>query len=195
MSDHHHDHRGHSFSHENTFRAFIAIDIEPDAKKELSHLAGTIKSQCHGSFPSSDMYHMTLAFLGDITLTQADAMCRVLEEVAEKYEPFELKLCRLGYFAQPESATVLCSTERNNTLQSLAQDVYRAAWDVRIPFDDKPFKAHITLGRRVDLSTIRLNSIEVNHVPFTVKGLTLYKSILHQSGPTYQAMAEIGFEN
>ncbi|MGX8681141.1 MAG: 2'-5' RNA ligase family protein, partial [Spirochaetales bacterium] len=92
MSDHHQHHRERTFSHENTFRAFIAIDIESDAKKELSHLAGTIKSQCHGSFPTSDMYHMTLAFLGDITLTQADAMCRVLEEVAEKYEPFELKL-------------------------------------------------------------------------------------------------------
>jgi 2'-5' RNA ligase len=195
MSDHHHEHRGRSFGHENTFRAFIAIDIEPEARKELSHLAGTIKSQCHGSFPSSDMYHMTIAFLGDITLTQADAMCRVLEEVAEKYKPFVLKLCRLGYFAQPESATVFCSTERDNTLLSLAQDVYRAAWDVRIPFDDKPFRAHITLGRRVDLSTIRLNSIEVNHVPFTVKGLTLYKSVLHPSGPTYQAMANIDFEN
>ena len=195
MSDHHHEHRGRNFNHENTFRAFIALDIETEAKKELARISAAIKSQCHGSFPPTESYHMTMAFLGDITLTQADAICRVLEEVAEKYDPFELKLCRLGYFAQPESATVFCSTERDNTLLSLAQDVYRAAWDVRIPFDDKPFRAHITLGRRVDLSTIRLNSIEVNHVPFIVKGLTLYKSILHQSGPNYQAMAKIDFEN
>ena len=81
----------------------------------------------------------------------------------------------------------------DNTLISLAQDVYRAAWDVRIPFDDKPFRAHITLGRRVDLSTIRLNSIDVNHVPFTVKGLTLYKSTLRPSGPIYEAINNIAF--
>ncbi|MBP5162407.1 MAG: RNA 2',3'-cyclic phosphodiesterase [Spirochaetales bacterium] len=173
MSDRHHDHRPRNFGRENTFRAFIALDIEDNARHELSRLASLLKEQCHGSYPSSDMYHMTVAFLGDITIPQAEALSRVLEEVAEKYDPFVLKLCRLGYFAQPESATVFCSTERDNTLISLAQDVYRAAWDVRIPFDDKPFRAHITLGRRVDLSTIRLNSIEVNHVPFTVKGLTL----------------------
>ena len=193
MSERHHDHRPRNFNHPNTFRAFIALDIGAEARKELSRLAGSIKGLCHGSYPSSDMYHMTVAFLGDITDVQADAMCRVLEDVAEKYKPLDLKLCRLGYFAQPEAATVFCSTERDNTLLSLAQDVYRAAWDVRIPFDDKPFRAHITLGRRVDLSTIRLNSIEVNHVPFTVRGLTLYKSTLRPSGPIYEALAEIPF--
>ena len=195
MSERHHDHRPRNFGREHTFRAFIAIDLSTDAKHELSRLAGAIKSQCKGSYPSSDMYHMTVAFLGDITDVQSDAICSVLEEVAQKYKPFELKLCRLGYFAQPEAATVFCSTERDNTLLSLAQDVYRAAWDVRIPFDDKPFRAHITLGRRVDLSTIRLNSIEVEHVPFTVEGLTLYKSTLHPSGPTYEVVASIPFSN
>ena len=189
MSDRHHDHRPRNFGRENTFRAFIALEIEDNARHELSRLASLLKEQCHGSYPSSDMYHMTVAFLGDITIPQAEALSRVLEEVAKKYDPFVLKLCRLGYFAQPESATVFCSTERDNTLISLAQDVYRAAWDVRIPFDDKPFRAHITLGRRVDLSTIRLNSIEVNHVPFTVKGLTLYKSTLRPSGPIYEAVS------
>ena len=189
MSDHHHDHRPRNYGRENTFRAFLALDINDAAKAELSRLSGLLKAQCHGSFPSADMYHMTLAFLGDITATQADALINVLEGVAQKYSPFDLRLCRLGYFAQPDSATVFCSTERDNTLLSLAQDVYRAAWDVRIPFDDKPFRAHITIGRRVDLSTIRLNSIEVNHVPFTVKGLTLYKSTLHPSGPIYEAVS------
>ena len=193
MSDRHHDHRPRNYGRENTFRAFIALDIEDNARHELSRLASLLKEQCHGSYPSSDMYHMTVAFLGDITIPQAEALTRVLEEVADKYDPFVLKLCRLGYFAQPESATVFCSTERDNTLISLAQDVYRAAWDVRIPFDDKPFRAHITLGRRVDLSTIRLNSIEVNHVPFTVKGLTLYKSTLRPSGPIYEALERIDF--
>ncbi len=193
MSDRKHEHRPRNYGKDRTFRAFIAIDVSLDAKAELSRLAGVLKSSCHGSYPSPDMYHMTVAFLGDISPVQADAMVRVLEEVAEKYKPFELKLCRLGYFAMPNAATVFCSTERDNTLLSLAQDVYRAAWDVRIPFDDKPFRAHITLGRRVDLSSIRLNTIEVEHVPFTVNGLTLYKSTLRPSGPIYEALETVSF--
>lgn len=193
MSDRHHEHRPRNYGHENTFRAFLALDINDGAKAELSRLSGLLKAQCHGSYPSSCMYHMTLAFLGDITATQADALLNVLEGVARKYHPFDLRLCRLGYFAQPDSATVFCSTERDNTLLSLAQDVYRAAWDVRIPFDDKPFRAHITLGRRVDLSSIRLNSIEVNHVAFPASGITLYKSTLRPSGPIYEALEQIRF--
>ena len=193
MSDHHYEHRPRNYGRETTFRAFLAIDINDAAKAELSRLAAQLKGQCHGSFPTSDMYHMTLAFLGDITETQAEALCRVLEGVAEKYSPFDLRLCRLGYFAMPNSATVFCSTERDNTLLSLAQDVYRAAWDVRIPFDDKPFRANITLGRRVDLSSIRLNTLEVEHVAFPVKGITLYKSTLRPSGPIYEALEHISF--
>lgn len=193
MSDRRYEHRPRNYAHEGTFRAFIALDIADDARAELSRQAARLKSQCHGSFPTSDMYHMTVAFLGDITLTQADALLRVLEEVAEKYDPFTLRLCRLGFFGQSESATVFCSTERDNTLLSLAQDVYRAAWDVRIPFDDKPFRAHITLGRRVDLSPVRLNTIEVEHVPFIVDGLTLYKSTLRPSGPIYERISFSSF--
>ena len=193
MSDRKFEHRPRNYGKDRTFRAFIAIDVSSEAKAELSRLAGLLKASCHGSFPSQDMYHMTVAFLGDISPLQADAMMRVLEDVAEKYKPFDLKLCRLGYFAMPNAATVFCSTERDNTLLSLAQDVYRSAWDVRIPFDDKPFRAHITLGRRVDLSSIRLNSIEVNHIPFTVKGLTLYKSTLRPSGPIYEALETVEF--
>ena len=193
MSERVHERRPRNFGRENTFRAFLAIDIEEQARHELSRIAGLLKGQCRGSYPSSDMYHMTLAFLGDITFAQAEALCRVLEGVADCFQPFELRLCRLGYFAQPEAATVFCSTERNNTLLSLAQDVYRAAWEVRIPFDDKQFRAHITLGRRVDLSTVRLNSIDVQNVPFTVKGITLYKSTLHPSGPVYEALEHIEF--
>ena len=32
MSERHHDHRPRNFNHPNTFRAFIAIDIEPEAR-------------------------------------------------------------------------------------------------------------------------------------------------------------------
>lgn len=193
MSERSYERRPRASLHEKTFRAFIAIDVQEEARKELSRLAAQLKGECKGSYPTSDMYHMTVAFLGDITPAKADGMCRVLEEVSEKYKPFDLTLCRLGYFNQIESATVFCSTARDNMLLSLAQDVYRAAWDCRIPFDDKPFRAHITLGRRVDLNSIRLNSISVKPVSFTVKGLTLYKSTLRPCGPTYEAIETIAF--
>lgn len=193
QSNSHQSNSRRSHQMKQTFRAIIAIDITTAAKAELSRLASLLKSQCKGSYPTSDMYHMTIAFLGDITDLQASALCRVLTERMQVYTPFELTLCRLGYFAQPDSATVFCSTEQSDTLLSLAQDVYRAAWDVQIPFDEKKFRAHITLGRRVDLSPIRLNTISVQRISFTVSGLTLYKSTLTPSGPIYTPLQFISF--
>ena len=62
MSERVHERRPRNFGRENTFRAFLAIDIEEQARHELSRIAGLLKGQCRGSYPSSDMYHMTLAF-------------------------------------------------------------------------------------------------------------------------------------
>lgn len=170
-------------------RTFLALDVSQEAKAELSRLSNTLKGSCHGSFCTPQSYHMTLAFLGEITQDEADTLMDVLEGELEGHEPFDLTLCRLGYFAQPESATVFCSTAKEPRLDQLAALTYRAAWDCGIDFDAKKFRAHITLGRRIDTRGTRLDAIEVSPVSFSVSGVTLYKSTLHPTGPVYETLA------
>ena len=167
----------------------MALDISQEAKAELSRLSGLLKGSCHGSFCTPQSYHMTLAFLGDITQNDADTLMDVLEGELEGVSPFLISLCRLGYFAQPESATVFCSTAKEPRLDELAALAYRSAWDCGIDFDAKKFRAHITLGRRIDTRGTRLDAVEVHPVSFPVSGVTLYKSTLHPTGPVYETLA------
>ena len=174
-------------------RTFLALDVSEAARTELSRLSGMLRASCHGSFCTPQSYHMTLAFLGEITQDEAYTLVDVLEGELEGVAPFQLTLCRLGYFAQPERATVFCSTAKEPRLDELAALTYRAAWDCGIDFDAKKFRAHMTLGRRIDTRGIRLDAIDVNPVSFDVAGVTLYKSTLHPTGPVYEALAFVPF--
>lgn len=173
-------------------RSFLALDITDEAKVELSRLSAEIRRICSGSFCTPQSYHMTLAFLGEITQDEAYDLMDVLTGELEGTKPFELSLCRLGYFSQPESATVFCSTAKDLRLDALAGLTYRAAWDCGIDFDSKRFRAHITLGRRIDTRGIRLDSIPVDPVLFPVSAVTLYKSTLRPTGPIYERIATSG---
>ncbi len=175
----------------NSMRTFLALELSASAKEELTRLSQELQSNCHGSFYGPELYHLTLAFLGDITYEEAQALLLVLEEELSTTPAFELRLCRLGYFAQPESATVFCSTAKEPKLDELASLTYKAAWDCGISFDAKKFRAHITLGRRVDLRSFRLDSLHVKAVSFKVDAICLYKSTLHRNGPTYEILERV----
>ena len=176
---------------EETMRTFLALELNPEAKAELTRLSVLIQQNCHGSFCKQETYHLTLAFLGEITQADATSLSLVLEDALSNIKAFKLSLCRLGYFSQPESATVFCSTAKEAELDALAQITYKAAWDCGIDFDAKKFRAHITLGRRVDIRGIRLDSIAVSPVSFPVTAISLYKSTLHRTGPTYEVLQRI----
>ena len=180
---------------EETMRTFLALELSPEAKSELTRLSSLIQQNCHGSFCKQETYHLTLAFLGDITQADATSLSLVLEDALSNIKAFNLSLCRLGYFAQPESATVFCSTAKEEQLDALAQITYKAAWDCGIDFDAKKFRAHITLGRRVDIRGIRLDSIPVTPVCFSVQAVSLFKSTLHRTGPTYEVLQRISLGN
>ena len=181
----------HNYPQTETMRTFLALELNAQAKNELSRLSHEIHSSCHGSFYGQELYHLTLAFLGEITTEEAQSLVLVLEDELSRVPAFDLKLCRLGYFAQPESATVFCSTAKEPKLDELAQLIYKAAWDCGIDFDAKKFRAHVTLGRRVDIRGIRLDSLSVTPVSFKVDAVCLYKSTLHRTGPTYEVLQRL----
>lgn len=179
---------------DQTMRTFLALDMSDDAKDELTRISELLKGECKGSFCAPQSYHMTLAFLGEITQYDADILMDILEDELGNVEPFSLSLCRLGYFAQPESATVFCSTAKETRLEDLAALTYRAAWDCGIDFDAKRFRAHITLGRRVDTRGARLDAIPVGPVSFPVEYVTLYKSTLRPTGPIYERLSRVALK-
>lgn len=169
-------------------RAFLAINISDEVREHLTELQYEVKltNRGKGTYSAPENFHMSLAFLDEITKDQADVLIRVLRNQLSGHKPFTLELNRLGYFSDEMSATLWCSVKPDNNLKSLVSDVYSAIRDARIHFDAKPFKAHITLGRKINLMNCRLNEMEVKPLSFKVDSVSLFKSTLTPTGPIYE---------
>lgn len=168
-------------------RAFLALDINDEVRQHLEEIQGAIKltNRGKGTWSHPENFHLSLAFLDEITKDQADILARLLKQEAKNHGKFELTLGHLGYFQDESSATVWCSVNPDNRLKALVSDVYQAVKDSRIHFDNKPFKAHITLGRKINIMNCRLSSLQLKSLTFPVEGITLYKSTLTPTGPIY----------
>lgn len=174
-------------------RAFLALNLTQEVRDHLEDLQYEIKltNRGKGTYSKPDNLHMSLAFLDEITRDQAEVLMRLLRGRLSKVRGFDLTLSKLGYFSDESSATVWCSVRPDNNLKSLVSTVYQTVRDAKIHFDSKPFKAHITLGRKINIMNVRLSDLEVRELSFPVESVTLFKSTLTPDGPIYQVIDEI----
>lgn len=168
-------------------RSFLALNLPDSVRECLSDIQSKVKTISNGSgtWSSSENMHLSFAFLGEITNNQADILMRLLSQKTSRQKSFKLTLGHIGFFQDERSATLWCSVNPSNDLKSLVSTIYGTVIDAGIRFDRKPFKAHITLGRKVNLQNVRLSSIEVPQLEIPVDGITLYKSVLTSDGPIY----------
>lgn len=176
-------------------RAFLAINLSEEVVEHLTDIRDQVKitNRGKGTWSLPENYHMSLAFLGDISRDQADILGRILTAQTERFSPFTLTLDKLGYFGFEHESTLWCSVRPDNNLKALVSTVYKAVHDSRIHFESKPFKAHITLGRKINIMNCQLNSIDVRPLSFPVNEITLYQSTLTPDGPIYREMYSIQF--
>ena len=171
-------------------RAFIALELPQEIKTYLYSIGQLIKNQCSGTCSKEENLHLTLAFLGDISQNQKEILINTMSTYL-KNKPSTLTLDKLVFFGSPQSATVYCSLKRSNELLSLVSQVNNCVKNAKIPLDERPFKAHLTLGRKVNFSQFRLNSVAINQIEFRPESITLFKSTLTPQGPIYEAIKKV----
>jgi len=173
-------------------RSFLALDLTEEVVSHLEEIQNQVRltNRGKGTWSRPENFHMSLAFLDEITKDQADILVRLLS-IQVNQAPFGLTLDKLGYFGFENDCTLWCSVHPDNRLKALVSTVYRTVRDSGIRFDSKPFKAHITLGRRINIMNCRLNGIAVRPMVFPVNAVTLYKSTLTPDGPIYRELDRI----
>ena len=79
-------------------RAFLAFDIDNEAvKQKLTHMqTQAVQTGADLKLVEPENIHMTIRFLGDITLNMAD---KIFEEMKKtQFKPFPVQLTGLGVF-------------------------------------------------------------------------------------------------
>ncbi len=169
-------------------RIFIALELPEEIKKEIAKLQKKLrKAGAKATWVKPEIVHLTLAFLGSVTHKQLEIIHKILGEIT--FKPIKLELGLLGCFPNPERPRIIFVELRGDLkeLHYLANQIRQNLKKEAIQFDNKPFVAHITLGRvkkRQNLTHI-FKGIKPKKIEFLAQEITLNQSELTSSGPQY----------
>ena len=121
-------------------RLFVAIKTDKAVNAAVKNAAASLSLFGSGSFCGEDMYHITLAFIGE-TDKYKDAI-NALSKI--KHNAFEITTNALGCFGN----TYYVSVSQSKSLTLLQEKVVNALASVGIETEKRSFKPHITVARR-----------------------------------------------
>src|SRR3984957_12167292 len=104
---------------------------------------------------SRELWHITLAFLGEVSEDRLPGLLPRLERAARRHLPFSLNLASAGAFPSPARANVLWSglSGDRKALGELAMSVSAGArragagTGTRAPDEGRRYRPHVTLAR------------------------------------------------
>jgi 2'-5' RNA ligase len=144
-------------------------------------------------FPPLEGLHVTLAFLGPMDPARVPGLLDLAAEAAAPCRGFTLRSAGTGGFPRPARARILwLGFDPQPALGALADRLREALRVHSVPFDPKPFQAHLTLARfrePVDLGRIALTPGDP--VSFGVDRFGLWQSERTPRGSRYHSLGEL----
>ena len=145
--------------------------------------------------------HLTLKFLGDVEEKKVAELGDALREGLKGETPFILQAKGIGTFPTPRAPRVVwLGVEGEVTrLSALAKTVEEICANLKFPKEDRPFKAHLTLGRvksprgRGALVKMLENFKDADLGEFRADAVSVMKSELQRTGAVYTEMRRINF--
>jgi len=187
-------------------RTFIAAEIPEKIKNHLEKTQARLRrSGVRATWVKRKAMHLTLIFLGEITPEQAEKAAKILKTQTELPGPIQLKLTQLGAFPNLDFPKViwLGLSGEIEKIKSIDFQIRKQLKQEKIPFDPKPFVAHLTLGRlrrmkprqRRQISKI-LKQFKLKEKPaFEISQIVFIKSQLTSQGPIYTVFEKTNLDS
>jgi len=139
--------------------------------------------------------HLTLKFLGDLSTRHIDALSQAVAVECGSQAPFEITISGAGCFPNIRRPRVIwIGIDRSPALLALQRRIELIAGRFINITEDRPFSAHLTLGRvrdqvsLVDMQRLKdaLAEFKIGELGvFTPQHVILYKSELKSGGSHY----------
>jgi 2'-5' RNA ligase len=172
-------------------RAFIALELPEEVKKELGKIQQELKNTgIEAKWVKPEQAHLTLAFLGWIEPEKIEVISQIFDDVTRKIKSVKLALHQLDSFS---SKVVFVNLKGElGKLNALSIKIRKGLKKTGVSFDEKPFAAHLTVARIKKAKNLRLimQKIKVNKQIFFGNKISLMKSTLARSGPIYERISE-----
>lgn len=182
-------------------RAFIAIDLSPEICQRLDGVLAQLKERMVNVpvrwVPAKNI-HVTLKFLGDVSLANLDVLKKMLRAETSHHAAFEISVGELGAFPSIHRARVIwVGVTAPPELAAIQRTIDTSSANLGYAREDRPFSPHLTLGRVSRNATPQdahrigsvLDNYKVGFLGVTrVTAIHLYKSDLQPGGAVYSQL-------
>ncbi|MDE3096806.1 MAG: RNA 2',3'-cyclic phosphodiesterase [Chloroflexota bacterium] len=185
-------------------RLFVAIELPDEVRRALAAtVAALSRTGMSGDavrWVRPDGVHVTLKFLGATPEARLPAVEGALRAAAAAGRPFRLQLAGVGSFGGARNLRVVWAGVAGevDALAALAARVDGALAPLGFPAEQRPFAAHLTLGRVRDGTPPAARAgifaaLEAlpppPALPIPVDRVSLVRSTLGPGGASYRALA------
>jgi 2'-5' RNA ligase len=187
-------------------RLFVALEPPDGVRRRLAALAVELRRAAGRAaddvrWVSPENVHLTLQFLGAVPAERVPEVEAALREVAGQARPLSLEVKGAGGFPNARRPRVLWAGIAGETaaLRQLVQDFGRRLAPLGFAPEERPFSAHLTLGRSRDtrgapgLAGALAHAAEATPTPWRALEVVLFESHLSPRGPRYEAIARAPF--
>ncbi len=181
-------------------RIFVAFTVPDVQRTRLGRLQGLIAPEIpNARWVTPEMFHVTLAFLGDVPDIALNTVCRAVAGACDGFPPFTVNLQSLGVFpdpTRPRVAWVGLTGPGIETLGRLRASIVEAIGEAGYPPEDDRFTPHLTLGHiknkkgeHLDMAPLIAHYRTWSAGNFEVNAVVTFASTLTPEGPAYMALA------
>lgn len=182
----------------SVIRAFIAIELNAEIQKRLDEITAGLKRQLPQvpvRWVPANNIHLTIKFLGDVSLANLEILTDILKTEAAAHQSFEISVGGIGAFPNNHRPRVIwVGVEAPSNLAMIQSAVEAVTARVGYPREERPFSAHLTVGRvsrnaASEEAHLITKVLETNRVGFLgaarVQEICLFRSDLRPSGAVY----------
>lgn len=195
----------------DAIRAFIAIELPDELRQALDAVTHKLQEQCVLAggetarkavrwVPANNI-HLTLKFLGEVSDANVQILARKMQAATARHAPFAIKIAGLGAFPNVRRPRVIwVGSEAPPNLASLQRAIEAETLSLGYPVEERPFSAHLTLGRISQSATPAeasalahaLTEVQVGSLGcLLVDKVHLFQSDLRPSGAIYTSLYTI----
>ena len=183
-------------------RAFVAIPLDRHLLEPLMAVQSSCRAaEANVSWVRPENLHLTLKFLGNVHEGQLDKIVHTLSDIASETASFPISLCGVGVFPDAVRPRVIWAgiDKGDAELYALAEQVEQAMFDLGFLTEQRPFRAHLTIGRIKSAAKLPalLKLIDAHDTtPFgemTVRDMRLNRSQLTPDGAVYTIIHQAHF--
>lgn len=182
----------------HSLRLFVAIPTTPLIQAEIArHLERLQAMGADFKWVEPANLHWTLHFFGKTEPDRLGGIGNIMREAASACPPFRVVLGRGGAFPSLQSPRVVWIglQQGEDKMGELAARLRGLLRQHSYPVEERPFRTHLTLGRRRSSrklagfgkaveSVAGEGTMEVDHI-------ALYQSQLSAQGPTYEILDQV----